>query len=263
MALTRAQLLSGNSAQGVVLPGQVQAVKQGVGITIASDGTISFDPSTATGIVRTNNTLAYNSYVWPTLATAPSAGTILQSDGLGNLDWSSNYVQTTGATGAALLPVGTTAERPAPPAAGGIRYNSQTAELEYYNGTAWVPVAAVYPASTSFGLGLAVDGTSVKTSVPIQNGPPTSGTNQLEAMDGSTYWDDNLGVMFIRYNDGTSTQWVQVVPSGAGGGGGGGAGTVTSVDVTGTGGITSSGGPITSSGSITVGLSLTSLPVLP
>jgi hypothetical protein len=74
------------------------------------------------------------------------------------------------------------------------------------------------------------------------------------------YWDDNLGEMFIRYNDGTSTQWVQITPSG---GGGGGTGTVTSVGITGSGGITSVGGPITSSGVITVGFSLPALPVLP
>jgi hypothetical protein len=64
------------------------------------------------------------------------------------------------------------------------------------------------------------------------------------------YWDNTLGVMFVRYNDGSSTQWVQTNPSG---GGGGGSGTVTSIDVSGgTTGLTYSGGPVTASGTITM-----------
>ena len=55
MALTRAQLLMGNSSQGALLSGQVQAVKKGAGIAIANDGTISVDASTVTGLVKLNN----------------------------------------------------------------------------------------------------------------------------------------------------------------------------------------------------------------
>ena len=36
------------------------------------------------------------------------------------------------------LPVGTTAQRPATPAAGMTRFNSTTGLVEYYNGSAWV-----------------------------------------------------------------------------------------------------------------------------
>ena len=213
MALTRAQLLSGNSSQGTVLPGQVQAVSQGAGVTIASNGQISVDASTVTGLVKLNNASAYNAYVWPALAGAPAAGAILQTDGIGNLSWSTGYVQTTGSTGAALLPVGTTAQRPAV-AAGEIRYNSEDGVLEYSDGVSWISVISLDPGglNPTVGLGLAVDGESLKTSVPIQFGPPATGTLPGEAMDGSTYWDDNLGVLFIRYNDGTSTQWVQAIP---------------------------------------------------
>ncbi len=65
MALTRAQLIAGDNTQGPVLPGQVQGVKAGLGVTIADNGTISFNPENAGGVVLTNNEEAYNGYVWP------------------------------------------------------------------------------------------------------------------------------------------------------------------------------------------------------
>jgi len=67
LSLTRAQLLSGDTSQGTVLRGQVQGVKRGVGITISANGAISVDPVTITGVVKTNNVSAYNSYIWPSL----------------------------------------------------------------------------------------------------------------------------------------------------------------------------------------------------
>jgi len=42
-----------------------------------------------------------------------------------------------GSTGALTLPVGTTAQQPTP-ATGMIRFNSDTGNIEVYNGTAWV-----------------------------------------------------------------------------------------------------------------------------
>jgi len=85
MALTRAQLLMGNSSQGVVLSGQTQGVRQGAGVIIAADGTISFDSTTATGVLKTNNPTAYNSYVWPT--TLGVVGQQLQLGAAGALSW--------------------------------------------------------------------------------------------------------------------------------------------------------------------------------
>lgn len=268
MALTRAQLLAGDSSQGVTLAGQVQGVKQGVGVVILPDGTINFDASTATGVMRLNNPTAYNAYVWPSLAGAPAAGTILQSDGAGGLVWTANYVPTTGPTGAAQLPVGLNAQRPLIPVAGEIRYNSEEDVLEYYDGTNWVAVVGVDPTpgpNPTIGLGLAVSGTAIKVSIPIQFGPPAAGTLANEAIDGSLYWDDNLGLLFIRYYDGTSTQWVQVIPSG---GGGGGTGTVTSVGLTSntaTSGIVVGGSasPITSAGAFTLAIDIAALGLLP
>jgi hypothetical protein len=91
MALDRAQLLSGNTAQGDVLSGEVQGVSAGSGITIAANGAISVNPTTITAFVKLNNPAGYNSYVWPTVSG--TAGTFLSVDGSGNLSW-----QTTGAT---------------------------------------------------------------------------------------------------------------------------------------------------------------------
>jgi hypothetical protein len=65
----------------------------------------------------------------------------------------------------------------------------------------------------SNGLGLDLSGSAIKLATPIQFGPPSSGILPQEATDGSLYWDDNLGLLFIQYNDGTSTQWVQVFPA--------------------------------------------------
>jgi len=38
------------------------------------------------------------------------------------------------------FPVGTTAQRPGSPAAGMMRYNSDTGRMEYYTGSAWVTI---------------------------------------------------------------------------------------------------------------------------
>ena len=87
MALTRAQLLAGNQSQGTVLPGQVQGVTAGAGVTIDAAGVLSLngnDPA-FNGFIKTNNNLAYNAYVWPGVDGA--ASTFLQTDGNGNLSW--------------------------------------------------------------------------------------------------------------------------------------------------------------------------------
>ena len=87
MALTRAQLLSGNNSQGTVLPGQVQAVTAGSGVTISPLGVLSINPADPTFnvFIRTNNPAAYNSYIWP--AGPGATGQQLTTDGAGNLLW--------------------------------------------------------------------------------------------------------------------------------------------------------------------------------
>lgn len=46
-------------------------------------------------------------------------------------------VYTDSTTGGMYLPVGTTAQRPAAPATGMMRYNTTTGLVETYNGTSW------------------------------------------------------------------------------------------------------------------------------
>lgn len=51
-------------------------------------------------------------------------------------------LRTLDSTGFWSLPAGTTAQRPASPQAGMIRFNSSISEFEGYNGTAWSQIAA-------------------------------------------------------------------------------------------------------------------------
>ena len=383
MALTRAQLLMGNSSQGTVLAGQVQGVRQGPGITINTDGTIEVNSQTVVGLMKLGQTpvsaaAAYNQYEWPTssgtvdqqltidaisgpittlkwkdpdlipwtakgqlvvgtgvttqtLLNVGTDGQILIADSAAasGLSYSSNYVSTTGPTGVANMPAGSTGTRPATPSAGGTRYNSTTTSLEFWNGTSWETVAssgtnsfvektsdtgsAVMPAGTTLqrdaapaggflrfnsttaqmefwngtswqsvassatgifveqtlptgpagatanavipagttaqrqtapasaagnmrynsttasleyfdgtnwvgvkggipdlGLNLNATNSLLKASTPVTATPPTAGIAAGQAIDGSMYWDSQYGAMFVRYADGTSTQWVMV-----------------------------------------------------
>jgi hypothetical protein len=92
----------------------------------------------------------------------------------------------------------------------------------------------------TIGLGLNITGRIVKVSIPVASTPPAVGALAAQAVDGSLYWDDNLGQLFIRYaNSGGAggPVWVAAAPPG-----GGGAAGVTSVGVT---------TPITNSGTAT------------
>ena len=198
MALTRAQLLSGNSTQGVVLPGQVQGVSQGAGIAIAANGQISVDAATTTGLVKTNNITAYNAYVWPALGGAPVATSILQTSGSNNLQWTTNYVQTTSSTGEAILPAGTTGDRTSPQS-GYFRYNTDIGKLEFYGPSDWETVMSAITGSfvpqTAPSVGTPSAVLPTGTTAEQQTNPaPQAGylrfnteTGQLEVFDGLTW----------------------------------------------------------------------------
>jgi hypothetical protein len=190
MALTRAQLLSGNNSFGITLPGQTQGVTQGTGVTIAANGQISFDSATAVGIMRLNNPGAYNAYVWPGIDGA--AGDQLTTDGAGNLVWAASGTPTytakgqievatgvgtsalqavgtntsflvadssattgvkwsSSSTSAALAPAGNgTTDRPSPSVAGQFRYNTVTQKFEFSDGTNWQEIASGDPTVNTF-----------------------------------------------------------------------------------------------------------------
>jgi hypothetical protein len=153
------------------------------------------------GAMRYNsNTVAmefWNGTAWETVASSGSNG----------------FVEQTSATGSALMPTGNSLQRDTAPAVGYTRFNTTNVNLEVWDGTYWTPASPVATA----GLGLNLSGLSsnrfFKLSTPIQFGPPAAGVLSTEAIDGSLYWDNTLGLMFVRYNDGSSTQWVQVIPS--------------------------------------------------
>ena len=78
---------------------------------------------------------------------APSGGSVT----INAVDTASNFtmsvpaaagvlINADSATGAAQIPVGTTAQRPASPVTGQLRYNTTLALTEIYNGTVWNPI---------------------------------------------------------------------------------------------------------------------------
>ena len=90
MALTRAQLLMGNSAQGSILNGQVQGVTSGPGLIIDSNGSIQINSQTVIGVMKlgqnaTTAAAAFNGYTWPTVGGA--AGQQLTTNATGVLSW--------------------------------------------------------------------------------------------------------------------------------------------------------------------------------
>jgi hypothetical protein len=126
-------------------------------------------------------------------------------------------------TGAVLMPGGTTAERPGG-TAGQVRFNSDTAFMEYYTGAMWANLSAGASIANNIAGGNANE-------ILVQAG--TSSTTFISA--------PTVANTFLEW-DGAAFTW-SANP----------LGTVTSVDVSGgTTGLTYSGGPITSSGTITM-----------
>jgi len=150
---------------------------------------------------------------------------------------------------------------------GGLRYNAGTLEV-YTSGGIWVAagggsgtvtsVTATLPISVltgtttplvsiNLGLGTVVNGSNIAVSIPVASTPPGIGTGATQGLNGSMYWDDTLGQLFIRYINGGAPVWVAAAPPA----GGGGAGTVTTV--TGTAPIAVATGTTTPVVSITPG----------
>ena len=96
---------------------------QNLAITPASGFAVAIN-----GNLTSSGTLAVTST--STLSGDVTAGANLTVTGLATFN----------TTEAIKIPVGTTAQRPATPATGQIRYNSTLAATEIYNGTAWDPV---------------------------------------------------------------------------------------------------------------------------
>lgn len=158
IALTRAQLISGNSATGTVLPGQVQGVTSGPGLIIDSNGSIQINSQTVIGVMKlgqnaTTAAAAFNGYTWP--AVGGSAGQQLTTNATGVLAWSDpdgipwtakgEIVVATGPNAQTLLTVGADGQI--------LVANSSTlsglAYTSNYVPTAGATTAAFLPAGTS------------------------------------------------------------------------------------------------------------------
>jgi hypothetical protein len=95
MALTRAQLLMGDVAQGTVLSGEAQGVRPGGnGITIRTDGVIEVNSQTIIGVMKLGQNAisaaaAYNGYEWPAATGSPGQQITIQSvaAGITTLAW--------------------------------------------------------------------------------------------------------------------------------------------------------------------------------
>ena len=59
-------------------------------------------------------------------------------DGSALIKSGTDYVASSNNTGAMIMPVGTTAQRPASPVQGMVRFNSDTNKFEGYDGTDWI-----------------------------------------------------------------------------------------------------------------------------
>lgn len=72
-------------------------------------------------------------------------------------------------TGSLTMPIGTTAQRPASPAAGMTRFNSSLNVLEYYSGTAWIAGGRLVQMVTG-----SITSLSSNVQIPFDNTTPTS-----------------------------------------------------------------------------------------
>ena len=141
---------------------------------------------------RINNVLiASSTQIGPTagvlaLGAAVKTSSLTSLGTLTSLTVSGN-VNLTG-TGHLQLPAGNdTDERPGTPADGMIRYNVTTNVFEGYSNSAWGKIGG---------------------GASISSGAPTG------AVAGDLWYDEDDGRLFVYYNDGATTQWVDASPNG-------------------------------------------------
>jgi hypothetical protein len=168
----------------------------------ASDPTVDNDGDPLTGGDLYYNTTddvmkVYTGSAWVT-AYVPGDAANITSTATGDVsatnvqaaiaELDTEKVPRTSTTGAAAIPAGNnTTDRPTG-VAGYIRFNTTDVTFEGYDGSAWGAIGG--------GGGFEVSTT-----------PPASPSG------GDTYWDSEEGNAYIYYEDGTSNQWVPLVPS--------------------------------------------------
>ena len=103
----------------------------------------SADGETLVGLTTAGMKVLINqtpSEILAALLTVDGPGSLLDSDTVDGIE-GAQIVQKDADTGAALIPVGTTAERPSRPAVGMWRENSTTGNAERYDGADWVDMS--------------------------------------------------------------------------------------------------------------------------
>lgn len=133
---TQVQLRGGTSAEHASFVGAERELT----IDTTKDTAVIHDGSTTGGFPLLREDLAnisggsFAANVGGTGHTSYNAGDLLVGTGASNLE------KTSTSTGAIILPVGTTAERPSPAVVGMFRFNSDESQFEGYNGTEWLPL---------------------------------------------------------------------------------------------------------------------------
>lgn len=134
---TQVQLRGGTTAEHASFAGAERELT----IDTTKDTAVIHDGSTTGGIPLLREDLAnLPGGVVPATAggtgqSSYAAGELLLGNGSGGLD------KTSASTGAIILPVGTTAQRPGSPVTGMLRFNSENLKFEGYDGTEWIGLA--------------------------------------------------------------------------------------------------------------------------
>ena len=129
-----------NQTSGTVVQYKLQAKSQTGTMGFNSNTTnnqISIEEIAATPVAVTSVNGA-SGIVSLSLDDIADVDTTSVADGAGLIKEGSDYVATTNNTGAMIMPVGTTAQRPGSPVQGMIRFNTTTSKFEGYNGSDWI-----------------------------------------------------------------------------------------------------------------------------
>lgn len=129
-----------------------------------------------------------NNVAYRVLGTAGAVPTtvaqLLANLGLTNIV--NNAVLRTSATGSALLPVGTTAQRDASPVDGMIRYNTDSGIYEGYGAAGWSPLAAGGATGGGTDQIFNLNGQTVTTNYSIPSGKSANSTGPITINSGIT-----------------------------------------------------------------------------
>ena len=186
----------------------------------AEDDAQNFLNSDAYNITASDISNWDDAYSWGDHALAGYLTSYTETDPVFTAAVGVTVVEQTAADGAALLPVGTDLERPSP-AAGMLRFNSDSDEFEGYNGTAWTSVGGaaitndtsttsdVYPLFADATTGTA---TTVYTSDDKLLYKPSTGELKAAAPVASNGIFVNATTMTENYTIATGTNGLSVGP---------------------------------------------------